>query len=83
MYIGAFVLIKFPQVSILFFSAYLASISVLGSVLAWSMAARSLPSNPLFRILVALGSAWAMVRIKTGYLKNVDTAVQNDFREQD
>ena len=64
-------------------SAYLAGISVLGSVLAWAMAARKLPSNPLFRILVALGSAWGMVKVKKGYLKNVDTAVQSQLREQD
>ena len=68
---------------IFYSSAYLASISVLGSVLAWAMAARVLPSNPLFRILVALGSAWGMVRVKRGYLKNVDTAVQSHLREHD
>jgi hypothetical protein len=54
----------------------LGGISVLGSVLLWAVLSRATPSNPLFRILLALGSSWAMIRVKMGYLGHIDKAVE-------
>ena len=48
-----------------FYRSYIAGTSVLGSILAWAIMARTCGvSNPMVKTLMALGSAYAMIKTK-------------------
>eukprot|EP00094_Tigriopus_californicus_P012151 TCALIF_11743-PA protein Name:"Protein of unknown function" AED:0.16 eAED:0.16 QI:32/0/0.5/1/0/0/2/0/127 len=57
-------------------STYLGSLSVLGSVLLWAIGSRVVPGNPLFRTLLAVGSAWSMLKVKLSFLDHLDAGAK-------
>ncbi|TRY80318.1 hypothetical protein TCAL_11743 [Tigriopus californicus] len=58
------------------YSTYLGSLSVLGSVLLWAIGSRVVPGNPLFRTLLAVGSAWSMLKVKLSFLDHLDAGAK-------